>query len=209
MKKLPTKKILIYSALAQLVLSALFYLYSFKVIHDKAESEYSVSEIQDSLRKIDMDYYISKEIYEFKINKLEGELKITDSLLQKEKITAVKAKNKITDLLNQQWDTFSLETKSVECDSLREQVSVYVEEQDKKDSLYETTIDGLVAISEEKNLQIKMCDSSYTRIRNELNKSILDSQVCQEKLRKQKKQNRIFKIGAAVIAAFTIGYIAK
>lgn len=209
MKKLTTKKILIYSAIAQLLISALFYLYSFKVTHDKLQTDYSTNKIEDSLRKIDMDYMVSKKIFQYKISKLENDLKVTDSLLKKEKIISVKAKNQVTALLNQNWDTLSLEVKSVECDSLREKVSVYVKEQGKKDSLYENTIDGLVAINNEKTLQIRNCDSSYVRIRDELNKSIVDTQLCNEKLRKQRKQSRILKVGATILAAFTIGYIAK
>lgn len=209
MKKLTTKKILIYSAIAQLLISALFYLYSFKVTNDNFKTDYSQTAIEDSLRKIDMDYTVSKKIYQYKISKLENDLEVSTSLLQKEKIVSLKAKNQVTALLNQNWDTLSLEVKSVECDSLREKVSYYVQEQDKKDSLYDNTIDGLVALNEERRFRIKMCDSSYVRIRDELNKSVLDSKLCNEKLRKQRRQNKIFKIGAAVIASFTIGYMAK
>ncbi len=209
MKKLTTKKILIYSAIAQLLITALFYLYSFKVTNDNLQTDYSQTDIEDSLRKIDMDYTVSKKIFEYKISKLENELEVSTSLLQKEKIVSIKAKNQVTALLNQNWDTLSLEVKSVECDSLREKVSYYVQEQDKKDSLYENTIDGLVALNDEKTLRIRSCDSSYVRIRDEMNKSILDSKLCNEKLRKQRRQNKIFKIGAAVIASFTIGYMAK
>ena len=209
MKKLTTKKILIYSAIAQLLISALFYLYSFKVTNDNFKTDYSQTAIEDSLRKIDMDYTVSKKIYQYKISKLENDLEVSTSLLQKEKIVSLRAKNQVTALLNQNWDTLSLEVKSVECDSLREKVSYYVQEQDKKDSLYDNTIDGLVALNEERRFRIKMCDSSYVRIRDELNKSVLDSKLCNEKLRKQRRQNKIFKIGAAVIASFTIGYMAK
>ncbi len=209
MKKLTTKKILIYSAITQLILTAIFYLYSFKITHDNSQKDYSSNATQDSLRKIDMDYTVSKRIFEYKISKLENELEVSTSLLQKEKIVSTKAKNQVTALLNQNWDTLTLEVKSVECDSLREKVSYYVQEQDKMDSLYENTINGLVAINNEKTLQIRNCDSSYVRMRDELNKSILDSQICNEKLRKQRKQSRILKVGATILAAFTIGYIAK
>jgi hypothetical protein len=209
MKKLSTKKILLYSALLQLIMSALFYLYSFKVTHDNVQQDSSTEIIAEHLKQIDLEYETSKQVYEIKISDLEKQLAVSDSLLEKEKIVSAKSKNKVTELLARNWDALSPEEKSVDCDSLRQHVAVYVDEQGRKDSLYENTIDGLVALIDEKTLQIKMCDSSYVKIRDELNKSILDSKLCSEKLRKQRRQNRIFKIGAAVIASFTIGYMAK
>lgn len=209
MKKLTVKKILIYSAILQLIMTGIFYLYSFKAKQADRQADYTTEHIEDSLRQIDMDYRVSQKIYKYKISALEIKLKETESHLEKEKVISAKAKNKVTELLSQNWDTLALETKSERCDTLREQVNYYIEQQDKKDSLYDTTLVQLEAINAEKTRQIRICDSSYVRMRNELEKSLLDSKLCNEKFRKQKKQNRILKVGAAVIAAFTIGYMAK
>lgn len=100
------------------------------------------------------------------------------------------------------------------CDSLKIEITGYIDENHRKDSLYETQLAQLDSVVGIKDTIIHANEGLYNSLREVYNTAITDQQVLQDEnrlLKKREKRRRLkaklTTIGVAILSAFSLSYI--
>ncbi|HAA00708.1 MAG TPA: hypothetical protein PK637_00915 [Flavobacteriales bacterium] len=211
MKNWNASRIVLWITVVQFFFTLTFYWFSFQKIagnnpvYDKGATE----TIESDVKQINKDYSISESNYKKAIDSLNTKLFYTDLLLKKEMFISKERKNDLENILSQRWDTLSTEIRLSECDSLRERTKEFIIAQEIKDTLFQNKIAQLTALHAESQKQLFTCDTTGRRLNDQINAALIHTKQCEELMKKQKRQNRILKIGMGIIAVITVGLAVK
>lgn len=211
MKNWNASRIVLWITVVQFFFTLTFYWFSFQKIagnnpvYDKGATE----TIESDVKQINKDYSISESNYKKAIDSLNTKLFYTDLLLKKEMFISKERKSDLENILTQRWDTLSTEIRLSECDSLRERTKEFIVTQEIKDTLFHSKITQLTALHAESQKQLFTCDTTGRRLNDQINAALIHTKQCEELMKKQKRQNRILKIGAGIIAVITVGLAVK
>ena len=100
------------------------------------------------------------------------------------------------------------------CDSLKNEVSEYITQNQLKDSLYEShvvTLDSVIAV---KDSLITVKNELYYKLKTLFNQSLtqqqslmLDNRFLQKKLKRQKFKSKVVAIGLAIVTGLATDYL--
>lgn len=211
MKNWNASRIVLWITVVQFFFTLTFYWFSFQKISqgNPAFISGNTSKIESDVKQINANYQKSTENYQNTIDSLNTRLFYTDLLLKKEMFISKERKSDLENILAQRWDTLSTEMRLSECDSLRERTKEFIVVQEIKDTLYQNKITQLTALHAQSQKQLFTCDTTNRRLNDQINASLIHTKQCEELIKKQKRQNRILKIGAGIIAVITIGLAVK
>lgn len=212
MKNWNASRIVLWITIVQFFFTMAFYWFSFQTFSGRDNPAYNFEathQIKSEVKQINADYSQTESRYKETIDSLNTRLFYTDMVLKKEMFVSRERKKEIEELLSQRWDTLSTEIKLSECDSLREKTAAFIVIQQSKDSLYGQKILELTALHESTHRQLMSCDTTNEKLNQQINVALLHTQQCEQQIKRLKKQNRIFKIGAGAIAIIAVGFIFK
>lgn len=211
MKNWNASRIVLWITVVQFFFTLTFYWFSFQKIseNNSAFIKGTTSKIESDVKQINANYQKSTENYQNTIDSLNTRLFYTDLLLKKEMFISKERKSDLENILAQRWDTLSTEMRLSECDSLRERTKEFIVVQEIKDTLFHSKITQLTALHTQSQKQLFTCDTTNRRLNDQINASLIHTKQCEELIKKQKRQNRILKIGAGIIAVITIGLAVK
>lgn len=212
MKNWSASKIVLAITIVQFFFTLTFYWFSYQKLSQKDNLFFQtgiIEKVEKDVKQINEEYSAAKFRYQETIDSLNTRLFYTDIVLKKEMFVSRERKKEIEYLLSGQWDTLSTEIKLLQCDSLREKTAAFIVVQQNKDSLYDRKILELTALHETSQRQLMSCDTTNEKLNRQINVALLHTKQCEQQLKRMKKQNRIFKIGAGVIAVFSIGLALK
>lgn len=211
MKNWNANRIVLWITVVQFFFTLTFYWFSFQKIseNNSAFITGTTSKIESDVKQINANYQKSTENYQNTIDSLNTRLFYTDLLLKKEMFISKERKSDLENILAQRWDTLSTEMRLSECDSLRERTKEFIVVQGIKDTLFQNKITQLTALHAQSQKQLFTCDTTNRRLNDQIKASLIHTKQCEELIKKQKRQNRILKIGAGIIAVITIGLAVK
>jgi hypothetical protein len=211
MKNWNASRIVLWITVVQFFFTLTFYWFSFQKIseNNSAFIKGTTSKIESDVKQINANYQKSTENYQNTIDSLNTRLFYTDLLLKKEMFISKERKSDLENILAQRWDTLSTEMRLSECDSLRERTKEFIVVQEIKDTLFHSKITQLTALHAQSQKQLFTCDTTNRRLNDQINVALVHTKQCEELIKKQKRQNRILKIGAGIIAVITIGLAVK
>lgn len=211
MKNWNASRIVLWITVVQFFFTLTFYWFSFQKIagNNPALITGTSGKIESDVKQINKDYSISESNYKKVIDSLNTKLFYTDLLLKKEMFISKERKSDLENILAQRWDTLSTEMRLSECDSLRERTKEFIVVQEIKDTLFQNKITQLTALHAASQKQLFTCDTTNRRLNDQINAALIHTRQCEELIKKQKRQNRILRIGAGIIAVITIGLAVK
>ncbi len=213
MKNWNASKVMLWITVIQFFFTVGFYWFSYNHFSgEKDEGVYPVNvteQTKENVKNINENYQTSETKYQETLDSLNTRLFYTDLLLKKEMFISKERKRELENILSQRWDTLSPELKLSECDSLRERTREFVIVQEIKDTLFQNKIAQLTALHANSQKQLFTCDTTNRRLNDQINVALIHTRQCEEQIKKQKRQNRILKIGAGIIAVITVGLAVK
>jgi len=186
----------------------------------------STKELNKQVNSIEKDYKTQITVLQNQNIDLQQQLTTTQSLLErakqstKQKETAIKKLVKAENMVSKNWSfqNYSIplfdEPPPCSCDSLKKEVTSYISENHRKDSIYEVQLETKDSVISVKDSIIHINEGVYNSLHEVFNQAVTDNQVLQsenrlliKKEKRRKVKNRLLSAGILIISGSFIHFI--
>jgi hypothetical protein len=167
------------------------------------ESKMAVKEMQEQVNTIENKYKSEIQYWVLKNNTLNSKIQKTETELKQSKQKSNSLQWKIQTMISESRTIQDTSDIVSNCDSLKNEIEIFIAETEAKDNLYESEIFDLKLVIQNKDSAFAVCEKSFLAMNDVVKNSLEQQTALADKLnvadKELKKQNRKTKFLSAAV----------